>query len=32
MQNKGDAAKLSSAPFRQRIADSLAKGFENYLS
>ncbi|WP_346041888.1 N-acetylmuramoyl-L-alanine amidase [Actinomadura chokoriensis] len=31
MQNKGDAAKLSSAPFRQRIADSLAKGFENYL-
>ncbi|WP_243714613.1 N-acetylmuramoyl-L-alanine amidase [Actinomadura bangladeshensis] len=32
MQNKGDAAKLSSAPFRQRIADSLAKGFENYLT
>lgn len=32
MQNKGDAAKLSSAPFRQRIADSLAKGFETYLT
>jgi N-acetylmuramoyl-L-alanine amidase len=31
MQNKGDAAKLSSSPFRQRIADSLAKGFEQYL-
>ncbi|MEU5990545.1 N-acetylmuramoyl-L-alanine amidase [Spirillospora sp. NPDC047418] len=31
MQNKGDAAKLSSSSFRQRIADSLAKGFEQYL-
>ncbi|NKZ03578.1 N-acetylmuramoyl-L-alanine amidase [Actinomadura latina] len=32
MQNKSDAAKLSSASFRQRIADSLAKGFERYLA
>ncbi|MFB4305387.1 N-acetylmuramoyl-L-alanine amidase [Actinomadura sp. GTD37] len=32
MQNKADAAKLSSAAFRQRIAESLAKGFEGYLS
>ncbi|TDD58996.1 N-acetylmuramoyl-L-alanine amidase [Actinomadura darangshiensis] len=32
MQNKGDAAKLSSASFRQRIADSLAEGFQKYLS
>ena len=31
MQNKSDAAKLSSAPFRQRIAESLAKGFQQYL-
>ena len=32
MQNKSDAAKLSSAAFRQRIADALYKGFENYLA
>nr|WP_067452226.1 N-acetylmuramoyl-L-alanine amidase [Actinomadura macra] len=32
MRNAGDAAKLSSAPFRQRIADSLAKGFASYFS
>ncbi|MFI0482655.1 N-acetylmuramoyl-L-alanine amidase [Actinomadura sp. 9N215] len=32
MRNKGDAAKLSSAPFRQRIAESLAKGIETYLT
>jgi len=32
MQNKSDAAKLSSAAFRQRIAESLAKGFESYLA
>jgi N-acetylmuramoyl-L-alanine amidase len=32
MQNSGDAAKLSSASFRQRIADSLAQGFQKYLS
>ncbi|TDB86163.1 N-acetylmuramoyl-L-alanine amidase [Actinomadura sp. KC216] len=31
MRNKGDAAKLSTAPFRQRIAESLAKGLEAYL-
>ncbi|MFA1542474.1 N-acetylmuramoyl-L-alanine amidase [Actinomadura monticuli] len=31
MQNQSDAAKLSSAAFRQRIAESLAKGFETYL-
>ncbi|MFI0366387.1 N-acetylmuramoyl-L-alanine amidase [Actinomadura sp. 1N219] len=31
MRNRGDASKLSSAPFRQRIAESLAKGFETYL-
>ncbi|QXJ26613.1 N-acetylmuramoyl-L-alanine amidase [Actinomadura graeca] len=30
MRNAGDAAKLSSAPFRQRIAESLAKGFASY--
>lgn len=30
MSNPGDAAKLSSASFRQRMADSMAKGFENY--
>jgi N-acetylmuramoyl-L-alanine amidase len=32
MRNKGDAAKLSSASFRQRIAESLAKGFTDYLT
>ncbi|RKS79779.1 N-acetylmuramoyl-L-alanine amidase [Actinomadura pelletieri DSM 43383] len=32
MRNKGDAAKLSSASFRQRIAESLAKGFASYLT
>ncbi|WP_349666493.1 N-acetylmuramoyl-L-alanine amidase [Actinomadura xylanilytica] len=32
MRNKSDAAKLSSAPFRQRIAESLAKGFGAYLA
>jgi N-acetylmuramoyl-L-alanine amidase len=32
MPNPGDAAKLSSAPFRQRMAESLTKGFQNYLS
>ncbi|MFI0480839.1 N-acetylmuramoyl-L-alanine amidase [Actinomadura sp. 9N215] len=31
MQNPGDAAKLSSAPFRQRMAEALAAGFETYL-
>lgn len=31
MRNKDDAAKLSSASFRQRIADSLAEGFKIYL-
>ncbi|MEV3920911.1 N-acetylmuramoyl-L-alanine amidase [Actinomadura coerulea] len=31
MQNQGDADKLSSAPFRQRIAESLAEGFQTYL-
>ncbi|WP_433466052.1 N-acetylmuramoyl-L-alanine amidase [Spirillospora sp. CA-128828] len=31
MQNKGDAAKLASASFRQRIAESLAEGFQTYL-
>ncbi|MFA1551551.1 N-acetylmuramoyl-L-alanine amidase [Actinomadura chokoriensis] len=31
MQNKADAEKLSSSAFRQRIAESLAEGFENYL-
>ncbi|TDD40259.1 N-acetylmuramoyl-L-alanine amidase [Actinomadura sp. KC06] len=31
MQNPGDAAKLSSAPFRQRMAEALAAGFENFL-
>ena len=31
MQNKGDAARLSSASFRQRIAESLAGGFSAYL-
>lgn len=30
MQNRGDAAKLSDSKFRQRIADSLAQGFEAY--
>ncbi|MEU8798045.1 N-acetylmuramoyl-L-alanine amidase [Spirillospora sp. NPDC048819] len=32
MQNPGDAAKMSSASFRQRMAESLAKGVENYFS
>ncbi|WP_245869280.1 N-acetylmuramoyl-L-alanine amidase [Actinomadura meyerae] len=32
MQNKADAAKLSDSAFRQRIAESLAKGFEKYLA
>ena len=32
MQNKGDAAKLSDPGFRQRIAESLAKGFTAYFS
>ncbi|MQY04826.1 N-acetylmuramoyl-L-alanine amidase [Actinomadura macrotermitis] len=31
MGNAGDAAKLSDAAFRQRIADSLAKGIGDYL-
>ncbi|TMQ89050.1 N-acetylmuramoyl-L-alanine amidase [Actinomadura soli] len=31
MQNPGDAAKLSSAPVRQRMAEALAAGFESYL-
>jgi N-acetylmuramoyl-L-alanine amidase len=31
MQNEGDAEKLSSASFRQRIAESLAEGFQTYL-
>nr|WP_221494276.1 N-acetylmuramoyl-L-alanine amidase [Actinomadura coerulea] len=31
MQNQGDADKLSSASFRQRIAESLAEGFQTYL-
>lgn len=30
MGNPGDAAKLSNASFRQRMADSLATGFDNY--
>ncbi|MFA1540136.1 N-acetylmuramoyl-L-alanine amidase [Actinomadura monticuli] len=30
MANPGDAAKLSSASFRQRMADSMANGFEMY--
>jgi N-acetylmuramoyl-L-alanine amidase len=30
MGNPGDAAKMSSASFRQRMADSLATGFQNY--
>ncbi|WP_308198392.1 N-acetylmuramoyl-L-alanine amidase [Actinomadura terrae] len=30
MRNSGDAGKLSSASFRQRIAESLAKGFDTY--
>lgn len=32
MQNRGDEAKLASASFRQRIADSLANGFAAYFS
>ncbi|WP_433465323.1 N-acetylmuramoyl-L-alanine amidase [Spirillospora sp. CA-128828] len=31
MQNPGDAAKMASGAFRQRMAESLVKGFENYL-
>ncbi|MFE9103317.1 N-acetylmuramoyl-L-alanine amidase [Actinomadura geliboluensis] len=30
MANAGDAAKMSSASFRQRMADSLAQGFDRY--
>ncbi|WP_306434449.1 N-acetylmuramoyl-L-alanine amidase [Actinomadura roseirufa] len=30
MRNPGDAAKLSSGDFRQRIAESLAKGFDGF--
>ncbi|WP_308198589.1 N-acetylmuramoyl-L-alanine amidase [Actinomadura litoris] len=30
MRNAGDAGKLSSSSFRQRIAESLAKGFDAY--
>ncbi|MFA1546447.1 N-acetylmuramoyl-L-alanine amidase [Actinomadura chokoriensis] len=30
MANPGDAAKLSSASFRQRMAESMAQGFEKY--
>ncbi|GAA4131131.1 N-acetylmuramoyl-L-alanine amidase [Actinomadura keratinilytica] len=32
MRNSGDAAKLSSAAFRQRIAEALAKGLDDYLT
>jgi N-acetylmuramoyl-L-alanine amidase len=32
MRNPGDAAKLSDAKFRQRIAQSLADGFSAYFS
>ncbi|TDD92125.1 N-acetylmuramoyl-L-alanine amidase [Actinomadura rubrisoli] len=32
MRNPGDAAKLSNAAFRQRIAESLVEGFESYFS
>lgn len=31
MRNPAEAAKLSNPAFRQRIADSLAEGIENYL-
>ncbi|MFD0690747.1 N-acetylmuramoyl-L-alanine amidase [Actinomadura fibrosa] len=31
MRNTGDAAQMSSAPFRQRMAEALARGFEHYL-
>ncbi|TDC75158.1 N-acetylmuramoyl-L-alanine amidase [Actinomadura sp. 7K507] len=30
MQNPGDASKMSDASFRQRMADSVAKGLEKY--
>ncbi|MFB4305027.1 N-acetylmuramoyl-L-alanine amidase [Actinomadura sp. GTD37] len=30
MSNPGDAAKMSDASFRQRMADSMAQGFEKY--
>ncbi|MDA8370036.1 MAG: N-acetylmuramoyl-L-alanine amidase [Nocardiopsaceae bacterium] len=32
MNNPGDARKMASASFRQRMADSLAAGFERYFS
>ncbi|GAA3587500.1 hypothetical protein GCM10022419_082200 [Nonomuraea rosea] len=32
MRNAGDAAKMSDAGFRKRIADSLANGIENFFS
>ncbi|HEY8481933.1 MAG TPA: N-acetylmuramoyl-L-alanine amidase [Spirillospora sp.] len=32
MRHKGDAAKLADAAFRQRIAESLAEGFKNFLA
>lgn len=32
MKNPGDAAKLESGKFRQRIADSLASGFTKFLN
>lgn len=32
MRNPGDASKMASASFRQRMAESLATGFENYFS
>ncbi|WP_240489829.1 N-acetylmuramoyl-L-alanine amidase [Actinomadura atramentaria] len=31
MRNAGDAAKMTSAAFRQRMAEALAKGFDAYL-
>ncbi|POM25855.1 Germination-specific N-acetylmuramoyl-L-alanine amidase precursor [Actinomadura rubteroloni] len=31
MRNAGDAAKMTDPNFRQRMAESLARGFENYL-
>jgi N-acetylmuramoyl-L-alanine amidase len=31
MRNRGDAAKLKDAQFRQKIAASLARGFVTYL-
>jgi N-acetylmuramoyl-L-alanine amidase len=32
MRNSGDAAKFTSAAFRQRIAEAFAKGFEAYFA